>query len=926
MENEHYNFELIKVINYEKEFGSKVYIFEHQKTGLRVYYSYPTNYVLEMRVSFYTPQINNKGLTHVLEHLLCHTNSRYKDKWYLPSYSNDKTDFNAATFDDHTCFELSSRSITEFRKVVKSMFSSIFRDTFDFTDEEIAFESGYIKDYDTVEGVVYNELKKSIEDPENMADEYSNKVAFAGTHYEYAPGGLITDVMNITREELEEYYYKYYKLSNCKIFASGGFDLFKFFEYLDTALCANAKVEKIDFISNEKYGRIREGRFPFYAPVGYPQGENIYVWGIRLPQITSLEERLVFETCMRALFDGSEGPFDSIIEKELAKRYKKTIIIERSAAPFLRITFYNVPEGKEEFIDTIMNRYLDEVEYLGLDEEKCEEARLGVIREYQSGSIKFFDPECASRMYFLLKDDTFLESSFKKALRVIDEISAEQISEISAALCDEQCQFKFVMYPDMPYVADIEDNFIANYEDYKLYEPVIENYGEIIAKSLRMNCTKQEVTKKLTNLKKALDEIKFEKIKCENVDVYKFEDEVRFVNFTFDLRGLTDDEMCYLPALVKLINRGLPKKHDLDVAVDAAVIQNKVQDEYFRLEIKCYFRNDAIDLSFFDSIYSSIDHISPQQLARYLVETLSVLRRGGSEKLTRDLAVRMDSTDIPYRGTVHRKTFYDALFNSGSQDANKAFESYCDFHDVCFKVLRRSNLTIMTTSGILNKYEAGCDPEKLVEVVKDFEDVDMRKTERKYDKDMTYHYANLTSSATGVIKVDKLNNFELGKKMVCDRVLYNFVYILFRQLGLSYQIDGTLAGEYVTITTHAIRCSDDYRSAFNACGSYFENFDGNLNHYKSKALDLLLDMFIGRLEPKLTVFRYVESGISFEDIVSIGDAIENMTSEDLKEVGKLLKDSSYEAKVYAVCGPGSSPYTLDDCGFNYDYIFPDFLI
>lgn len=922
--DETYNFKLIKVINTEKQLGSKIYIFEHERTGLKVYYCFPTDYVLGLKVSFYTPQINDKGITHVLEHLLCHTKSRYKNKWYLPSYSNEKTQFNAETFDDYTCFDLTSTSLPEFRTVVRSMFDSIFRKEFDFTEDQIAYEAGYIKDYDSCDGVIYNELKRVIEDPENLADEYSSLIAFSGTHYEDAPGGTLEGVMKITKEELEEYYFEHYHPSNCKIFVCGGFDIGKFLEYLDTVVFKDATRREVTKVPYEDPITLTDARLPFYAPNGYPKGENIYVWGIKLPFIENLDERAVYEVALRAVFDGGDGPFEEILKRGLAKYYKKTILVERVNAPYLRLTFFNVPEGAEETIDEIMNRYVDEIEYVGIDEDKFNNALKDVKNYYGPRTGLYYHSDLFNAVYYILKDDVYENTNLNRLLKLLNTLTVESISSLGAVMCSEGFQFKFVMYPSVDFVNDIEDNIIANYEDYKACFPVFEQYGERLAKTYKLNCTKQEVTKKVENLKYTLDKIQYELLKCKGVDVYKFEDATKLVMYAFDLRGLTDEELCFIPVLVKLINKKLPKRMDSFCYVDAEVVQRKVKDEYFKLELKVYFKDD-IDTYFMDQIYDLIDNISPKEIAEMLLMSLPS-KNNTSENLTRDLALRMDTNDLAYRGTVHRRTFFDALFNSANEDADRALNAFYDFHDACFKVLRRSNVKIVTTSEVLSPDRGSRMCEMLVDAIYDFVDVEQRKKIKTDDKDVTYHFVNARASATGVIKVEDLNKYSFGEKMVFDRMLYNFVYILFRQLGLGYQIDGTISGEYVTITSHSIRCCDDYRSAFAACGIYFEKFEGNLNHYKSKALDEVYDTFKGVQTPKINTFRYIESGISFEDIKQVPDVIDKMTVDDLREIGKSFVEACDNAKVYAVCGPGSHPLTLDDYELHKDYIFPSFLI
>ena len=145
-----------------------------------------------------------KGISHFIEHVLfkgTHTRSDEQLNEELEALGGE---YNAYTDYDATVYTISCL-MEEFENAVELLGDMIVNSAFD--KDEIEKERG----------VILSEIKTSKDDIEDFSFKNVNKIAFENSGLKYEVTGIEEDVSTFTREEIVDYYKKYYTPENSLI-------------------------------------------------------------------------------------------------------------------------------------------------------------------------------------------------------------------------------------------------------------------------------------------------------------------------------------------------------------------------------------------------------------------------------------------------------------------------------------------------------------------------------------------------------------------------------------------------------------------------------------------------------------------------------------------------------------------------------------
>ncbi|MEK7845997.1 MAG: pitrilysin family protein, partial [Nitrospinota bacterium] len=153
----------------------------------------------------------NSGVSHMLEHLLFNgTEKRTQEKLYK------EIDFygiynNAHTDTDYTNYiVLSEKSNIEKALDIQS---------------DMLFNSTFPKDkFEKEKGIIINEIVRDTSEPSSLENEFFNLRFFYGTPYNLPAIGIPETIKNMTREQVKEYYERYYIPNNMTATIMGDFN------------------------------------------------------------------------------------------------------------------------------------------------------------------------------------------------------------------------------------------------------------------------------------------------------------------------------------------------------------------------------------------------------------------------------------------------------------------------------------------------------------------------------------------------------------------------------------------------------------------------------------------------------------------------------------------------------------------------------
>ena len=181
-------------------------------------------------IAFRTLPHDSTGVFHILEHsVLCGSRDYpVREPFVELLKSSMNTFLNAMTFPDMTMFPVSSRNPRDLINLTKVYLDAVFHPIVS-TDRKRFCQEGWHIDRDEsgkpeFRGIVYNEMKGAMGDPETLMDRQIMRQLFPDTCYRHNSGGDPERITGLTFETFRKVYGKYYHPSNAYIYLDGAID------------------------------------------------------------------------------------------------------------------------------------------------------------------------------------------------------------------------------------------------------------------------------------------------------------------------------------------------------------------------------------------------------------------------------------------------------------------------------------------------------------------------------------------------------------------------------------------------------------------------------------------------------------------------------------------------------------------------------
>ena len=180
-------------------------------------------------MAFLTPAPDSSGLTHVLEHLVMCGSERYPCRRVFFSMLGRtlSTTMNALTTEDCTACHFATRSLADYENLLSVYLDAAFfprLDRLDFDQEGCRVEiepAGEEGETPVRRGVVLNEMRGLMNDPEQQLRQALNCRLFPSTPYRFNAGGDPWRIPSLDYETLRAYHRRHYHPGNA-VFLSAG--------------------------------------------------------------------------------------------------------------------------------------------------------------------------------------------------------------------------------------------------------------------------------------------------------------------------------------------------------------------------------------------------------------------------------------------------------------------------------------------------------------------------------------------------------------------------------------------------------------------------------------------------------------------------------------------------------------------------------
>lgn len=203
--------------------------YRHKKTGARHLHLAADNDENVFFVALRTFPMDSTGVAHILEHTALCGSEKYpvRDPFFMMIRRSLNTFMNAFTSSDWTAYPFASMNRKDFDNLLSVYLDSVFfskLDRLDFAQEGHRLEFDKPDDPSTdlvYRGVVYNEMKGAMSAPTSQLWQNLSSHLFPTTTYHYNSGGEPDHIVDLSYDDLVNFYRHHYHPSNA-IFATYG--------------------------------------------------------------------------------------------------------------------------------------------------------------------------------------------------------------------------------------------------------------------------------------------------------------------------------------------------------------------------------------------------------------------------------------------------------------------------------------------------------------------------------------------------------------------------------------------------------------------------------------------------------------------------------------------------------------------------------
>ena len=306
-----------------KKMGVDVYLYEHDKSKAQVVYVKNDDKNKTFGIGFKTPPTNSKGMAHIMEHSVLNGSKKYKTRepFMDMASSSLQTFLNAMTYPDKTVYPVSSENDKDFYNLTDVYLDAVFNPAVRHK-REILDQEGWHYEIENdkitgVSGVVYNEMKGALTDPDELVYNDFVSYLYKNSPYEYESGGDPYEIYKLSYDEFVDFYDSHYHPSNAYIYFYGDLDIDFYLDHLDKEYLSNYEYKDLDFtikVPDNYYNETISSTYPALAEDG---GNDYLVYGFLTKKNQNTKYYLTLLILISALFHMDSSQIKNQIYKEI---------------------------------------------------------------------------------------------------------------------------------------------------------------------------------------------------------------------------------------------------------------------------------------------------------------------------------------------------------------------------------------------------------------------------------------------------------------------------------------------------------------------------------------------------------------------------------------------------------------------------------
>ncbi|MEG1831322.1 MAG: insulinase family protein [Raoultibacter sp.] len=222
------------------EIEGTAYVLYHKASGARALYLANDDENKAFAIGFKTPPRDDTGVFHILEHSVLCGSDRFpaKEPFVNLLKSSMQTFLNAMTFPDKTLYPVASTNETDLLNLMDVYMDAVLHPAI-YSKREIFEQEGWHYELDApgeplrYNGVVFNEMKGALSDPDAVLYNTLAAALFPDSAYAFESGGDPRAIPTLSYEDFLDTHRRHYRCDNSYIVLYGNMQVERELAFLD---------------------------------------------------------------------------------------------------------------------------------------------------------------------------------------------------------------------------------------------------------------------------------------------------------------------------------------------------------------------------------------------------------------------------------------------------------------------------------------------------------------------------------------------------------------------------------------------------------------------------------------------------------------------------------------------------------------------
>lgn len=741
---------IVKETSYDSSTKSNKILFEHENTGAKMLVINNKDINRGFSIKFNTPP-DNRGTNHILEHSVLGGSEKYPTKNSIFDIVNTTyvSFANAMTYPNMTMYPICSQSEKQLLKSADIYLDAVFNPLI-LSDERIFEREGWR--YELADeasplnfnGIVYNEMQGNMGNITSTAVSNANSAVFAGTDQGNNAGGIPSEILTLSYEDLLDTYNKYYHPSNSFMVLYGDVDYTKFLEMIDRDYLASYTKRTIDIErkTQKQFDKLVEKTYEFPVAAGTDtKNKSVIdlVFAVDDIKEMGMEGYMSLNLAVSLMNLESSDLKKAMIESQIAESYFMQLDLS-TFQPTVHFIALNANSDKSmEFYDLVMAK-MNEAVKKGLNTDLIKSSLRSMEFDEAMGSGSAVNELVLASLFDNILDNP-MEDYLSYIKIIADKLDQKVIENtIKNQLLNNKTVALTVTEPKAGLLEKNQMDIYQKLSEIKSSMPK-SDINELIKKTADFNVwnnepTSDKILKSLrgVELKDISIELKNREIKQDMIDDVKLlstiadVDEISNVQLNFDLSCLSMEELLYLRFYLDMINNGLDtmNKTEMEIMNDVtyflygmstdieAVIDNETDTAAHPiLKVNYYSFMDEYRKTF-DIVYDILMQSDINKLSSYGKRTIANIKANYEMQFAEPIGLAQ------YRGLAYTSARYQIINYLNGLDYYNFIETLenkinADPSDIIFrlnviraKVFNKPNLQVLYAgdTDALDKFKA----------------------------------------------------------------------------------------------------------------------------------------------------------------------------------------------------------------------------